>query len=77
MKLEKFIEVIEEQFDDIEAGMFKADTDFRDNDEWDSLIALGIIAGLDSEFGASITADELSKTETIQELYDLVNNKLV
>jgi acyl carrier protein len=71
MTKEKFIEVIEEQFDEIESNTFTMDTDFRDNEEWDSLIALSIIAALDSEFNVSISSEELEKAITIEDLYKL------
>ena len=47
MELKEFIENFAEQFDDTEIGDLKPDTDFKELDEWSSLLALSIIAMVD------------------------------
>ena len=47
MELNEFIENFAEQFDDTDASEIKADTVFKELDEWSSLVALSVIAMVD------------------------------
>ena len=75
MELKEFIENFAEQFDDTESSEIQADTEDRELDEWTSLTALSIIAMIDEEYDVQLKADEMRKTQTIQELFDLVKSK--
>lgn len=75
MELKEFIENFAEQFDDTDASEIQADTEYRELDEWTSLTALSIIAMIDEEYDVQLKADEMRKTQTIQELFDLVKSK--
>ena len=75
MELKEFIENFAEQFDDTESSEIQADTEYRELDEWTSLTALSIIAMIDEEYDVQLRADEMRKTQTIQELFDLVKSK--
>ena len=75
MELKEFIENFAEQFDDTDASEIQADTEYRELDEWTSLTALSIIAMIDDEYDVQLKADEMRKTQTIQELFDLVKSK--
>ena len=75
MVLKEFIENFAEQFDDTESSEIQADTEYRELDEWTSLTALSIIAMIDEEYDVQLKADEMRKTQTIQELFDLVKSK--
>ena len=50
-------------------------TDFKDNDEWNSLLALSVIAMVDEEYGVIITSDEIKQAKTIEELYMILKSK--
>lgn len=75
MELKEFIENFAEQFDDTDVSEIQADTEYRELDEWTSLTALSIIAMIDDEYDVQLKADEIRKTQTIQELFDLVKSK--
>ena len=75
MELKEFIEKFVEQFDDTETSEIQADTEYRELDEWTSLTALSVIAMVDEEYDVQLKADEMRKTQTIQELFDLVKSK--
>lgn len=75
MELKEFIENFAEQFDDTDVSEIQADTEYRELDEWTSLTALSIIAMIDDEYDVQLKADEMRKTQTIQELFDLVKSK--
>ena len=72
MKKSILLEAVKSAFDDINTDSFTMETNFKDNDEWSSLTALALITILDSEFSLQLSGDELSKIQTIQELYDKI-----
>lgn len=76
MDLKKFIENFAEQFEEVDASEFKADTNFRDFSEWSSLIALSIIAMVDEEYEVELKGDEIRNAKTVQDIYDVVKGKL-
>lgn len=76
MKIKDFIANFADQFDEIDVDKLTSETNFRDLDEWSSLVALSVIAMVDDEYEVELKADEMRKTNTIQELFDLVNSKL-
>ena len=73
--LEEFVALFAEQFDDTEASVLKADTVFRDLDEWSSIIGLSIIAMVDEEFEVALKADDMKKAITVGDLYKIVKDK--
>ena len=48
--LNEFIQNFANQFDETDASEFQATTEFRQLDEWSSLMALSIIAMVDEEY---------------------------
>ena len=64
-----------EEFDDTPAEEFKADTKYRQLDEWSSLTALSIISMVDDNFDKNITGADIRSTETIEDLYNLIQAK--
>lgn len=75
MNINEFIDFFADQFEETEASAFTPETKYRELDEWSSLSALSIIAMVDEEYDVQLKADEMRKTNTIQELFDLVKNK--
>jgi len=75
MTLNEFIEAFAEEFDDTPVEAFKADTKYRQLDEWSSLTALSIISMVDDQFDKNITGADIRSTETIEELYNLIQAK--
>lgn len=76
MELKEFIANFADQFDEIDVDTLTAETNFRNLEEWSSLVALSVMAMVDDEYEVELKADEMRKTNTIQELFDLVNSKL-
>jgi acyl carrier protein len=74
--LEEFVELFAEQFDDTDASEFTPQTVFHDLDEWSSLVGLSVIAMIDEEFDAVIKGDEMRSAVTIEDLYNIVVNKV-
>ena len=72
MEIKEFIENFANQFDDTDASVFTPETNFRELDEWSSLIALGVLAMIDEEYDVQLKADQMRKANTVQELFDIV-----
>lgn len=75
MELQDFIQNIVNLFDDIDTSNFSALTDFKDNDEWNSLLVLSVIAMVDEEYGIIIASDDIRQAKTIGDLYSIVKSK--
>ena len=75
MDIQEFIENFAAQFDDTDDALFTADTKFKDLDEWSSLTALSIIAMVDDEYDVIIKGNDILNSDTIQNLFDVVERK--
>lgn len=76
MNIQDFVENFSAQFDDTDANVFTADTRFKELDEWSSLTALSIIAMIDDEYDVIIKGNDILKSDTIQDLYNIVEKHL-
>ena len=50
-------------------------TEFHDLDEWSSLTGMGVIALAKTEYGKAITGAELKACVTVEDVFNLINNK--
>lgn len=75
MEINVFVEKFAEQFDETDASVFTPKTKFRELDEWSSLIALSIIAMVDDEFDVTLKGDDIRSSNTIEDLFKLVQDK--
>ena len=75
MELKEFIENLAEQFDDTDASEITLSTEFHDLDEWSSLTGMGVIALAKTEYGKAITGAELKACVTVEDVFNLINNK--
>jgi acyl carrier protein len=74
MDKETFIEVIKNEFYDIDLIQFGDDLNFKQLEEYDSLTGMAIITTLEEEYNIKIIAEEYKKINTIIELYNYVEN---
>ena len=73
MEINDFIENFVEQFDDpVEV---KPETEFKELDEWSSLVALSVIAMIDEEYDVTIKGDDIRKSKTVEDLFNAVKAK--
>ena len=70
-----FISNFAAQFDDTDIEEFKAETKFREIEEWSSLTALSIIAMVDEEYNVALKGDDIRNSQTINDLYTIVCSK--
>lgn len=75
MELNDFIANFAEQFEDTDASVIKADTEFKELDEWSSLIALSVIAMVDEEYDVTIKGDDIRNSNTVEDLFNAVKAK--
>lgn len=75
MELNEFIENFANQFDDTDPSAIKADTMFKELDEWSSLVALSVIAMVDEEYDVTIKGDEIRNSRTVEDLFNAVKAK--
>ena len=76
MELKEFVEKFAEQFDETDPSEIKAETRFRDLDEWSSLIGLSVISMVDEEFDVALKGKDILNTTTIEDLYNTVIRKI-
>lgn len=75
MTLDQFVVRFAQEFEDTPEDQFTADAKFKSFEEWGSLTALSIIAMVDDEFEKSITGADIRNSETIEDLYNLIQSK--
>lgn len=76
MEIKEFIEKFEDVFDETDISTLKPDTQFRELDEWTSMIALSTMAMVCDEYDVELTADEMRSANTFQDLFNTVQSHL-
>jgi len=76
MKIEDLIEKLEEEFEDVEAGVLCPDFNIRDIEGWGSMHVLVVIAMIDSEYDVLLSGSDLTNAETILDLFEVVQEKM-
>lgn len=76
MIISDFINNFIDLFDDLDPTIITPETIFRDINGWSSLIALSTMSMIDDEYDVQLSADQMRRANTIQELYDLVISKM-
>lgn len=76
MEIKKFIENFAINFDDTDTTVFIPQTEFRELDEWSSMLALSTMAMISEEYDVEITPEEIRKARTIEDLFNAVKSYL-
>ena len=76
MELQEFINNFAEQFDDIDATTLNGSTNFKDLEDWNSLVALSVIAMIDEEYDVTVKGDDIRKSTTIEDLFNAVKDRM-
>jgi acyl carrier protein len=76
MELKSFIQNFANQFDETDANEFSATTEFKQLEEWSSLIALSIIAMVDEEYNVKLKGNDIKSSPTIEDLYNVVKSRI-
>jgi acyl carrier protein len=72
---ESFITKVADLFDETDPSEITLDSNFRDLDEWGSLIGMGLMAITSDEYEVNITPEDLQKVHTFEELAQLIDEK--
>lgn len=75
MEIKDFIENFAAQFDDTDAATLSEKTEFKELDEWSSLIALSVIAMVDEEYDVTLKGDDIRGSKTIGDLFNVVKSR--
>ena len=75
MELTEFVEKFAEQFEDTDPSEITAETNYRELDEWSSLMGMVIIAFVKTEMGKTVTGDDLKACMSVEALYNLIMSK--
>ena len=75
MELKDFVEKFAEQFDDTPIEELQPNVEFKELDEWSSLIALSVIAMADEEYGVTLVGEDIRESVTIEDLFNRVKSK--
>ena len=73
MTKEDFLKNFANQFEDTDVSELMFETNFRELDEWSSLLALAVMNMIGKKYNVKLKPEEMRTANTIQELYDLVN----
>lgn len=75
MEPETFIRHFADCFSAESAAVINKNTEFKKLEDWGSMMALIVIAMVDSEYGKTLTAEDLHKAKTVESLYEIVQSK--
>ena len=76
MDIKVFIINFADQFDDLDASVLTPETEFKKLEDWNSLVALSVIAMVDEEYDVAIKGDDIRNANTIEDLFNTVNAKV-
>jgi acyl carrier protein len=75
MEINDFISKLDVVFEETDLTTIKPETLFKQLEEWDSMLALSMIAMVDDEYGLKLTGDDIRTSNTIEELFSKVKAK--
>lgn len=76
MEIKEFISKFAEQFDDLDASVLTPKTEFKALEDWNSLVALSVIAMIDEEYDVTLKGNDITGATTIEDLYNTVCSKM-
>lgn len=76
MEINEFLKNFSDQFEETDPKSIKVNTKFRTElEEWDSLVAMSVIAMADSEYNVTLTGDDIRNSQTVEDLFNLIRSK--
>lgn len=74
--LEQFTQKLLQEYEDESAMSLTPDTKLRETGFWTSMHALITLAFVNTEYGVTLTGEELKNAQTIQDIYRLTAAKV-
>ena len=75
MDINSFIGLFAEQFEDLDETALAPETEFKQLEGWNSLVALSVIAMIDEEYDVTVKGNDITGALTIQDLYNIVSER--
>lgn len=76
MDIKEFISNFADQFDDLDASVLTSETEFKQLEDWNSLVALSVIAMIDEEYDVTLKGNDITGAKTIEDLFNTVQSKM-
>lgn len=76
MEIDKFIANFAAQFEETDLSEFTPQKKIRELEEWSSMMGLSIIAMADEEYKVRLTGEDIRKSVTIADIFDIIKSKL-
>lgn len=70
-----FLEKFRDQFEDTAPESIVMTTNYKELDEWSSLIAFSVIAMVKMEYDKTVTGAEIRHCDTVEDLFNIIANK--
>ena len=75
MKIEKFVADMANAIE-IDPAALSVETEYKELANWDSMAALSMIAMIDDDYSVSVGGDDLEKSKTVKDLWELVEKRM-
>ncbi|MFV0530330.1 MAG: acyl carrier protein [Flavobacteriales bacterium] len=75
MEIKKFIKNLAEQFEETDPALITEETVYKELEEWDSMIALSVIAMVDEEYDVKISGNDITGSNTVKELFEIIKSR--
>jgi acyl carrier protein len=77
MNIADFTTKFAEQFAKTDPNMIKPETEFKQLEEWSSMLALLVIAMINEEYDVTLKGDDMRNSRTVEDLFNAVKAKSV
>ncbi len=75
MELQEFTQKFADCFNQTDASLIKPETEFKTLEEWGSMLALIVIAMIDSDYNKTVSSEDLKAATTVASLFEIVSKK--
>lgn len=76
MNTQEFVQNFANLFDETDTSEITFSTEFKNLEEWSSLIALSVIAMADEEYNIKLKGDDIKAAHTVEDLYNVVKSRM-
>lgn len=76
MDINDFISGLDVVFETTDISTITPETKFKELAEWDSMLALSLIAMVDNKYKVKVTGGDIRSSATIEDLFAVVKSKV-
>ena len=74
--MEEFLENFAEQFEETDSALIKPETEFKNINEWSSMLALFVIAMADESYNVKLKGEDIRNATTVEDLYNVIKSRV-